>query len=61
MRERRKLVLRKESLTELTGDALHDVVGGATLVTFCQCTYSLVNCTSGFECPSLPSCVVGTC
>ena len=56
MGERRKLALRKESLTELTGHELHEVIGGATMFTFCQCT-SVLNCGNTYTCPSLPGCV----
>jgi len=61
MAERRKLVLRKETLIELTSRELRGVVGGGTEsepgLTFCICT-TLVTCAETLtiatcQCPGL--------
>lgn len=52
MKERRALVLRRESLSELSAAELTGVAGGATQLTFCGCPWSIVPCdnTRGINC-----------
>lgn len=68
MNERRRLALRKENLTELTGYELHGVAGGAGEVSggkietcFCSIatcvdTYTIATCA----CPTGASCICPT-
>lgn len=54
----RKLVLRRERLTELTAHELSAVVGGATRADSCHITF--YPCVTDVDCPTLLDLCVGT-
>lgn len=70
MADRRKLVLRKETLSELVTDELRAVVGGATGLTVCACPDTFATCVTcadtktiaTCQCPALtgPTCICPT-
>ena len=56
MAERRKLVLRKETLAELTSMELKAVVGGNTGLTVCACPATWQSCVTCVDTFTIATC-----